>query len=68
MLTNRETTIALVANAIAVYSILNERGELPDGSNMYGFVLDAVPAAHRDGMTPDMIDEVFESVTLAHNS
>ena len=68
MLTDRETTIALVANAIAVYSMLSERGELPDGSNMYGFVLDAVPAARRDGMTPDMVDEVFESVTLAHNS
>ena len=69
MLTERESLIALVANAIAVYSILNERDELPDqNSTMYGFVLDAIPSSYKSILTPEIIDDVFESVTAAHNS
>lgn len=69
MLTERESLIALVANAIAVYSILSERGELPgDATTMYGFVLEAIPARCRSAVTAELIDDVFESVTAAHNN
>lgn len=69
MLTERETLIALVANGIAVYSMLIERDEISDqDSTMYGFVLDAVPPSYRHMLTSEIIDDVFEAVTAAHNS
>lgn len=69
LLSDRELLIALVANAIAVYSILHERGELPEKTTMYGFVLDAIGAdKYKTKLTPEIIDDVFASVTSAHNS
>lgn len=81
MLTEREKIVTLVANGIAVYSILNERGEIPAGGGgddsgknggdsvtIYSFVLDAVPPPYRSEITAEIIDEVFAAVTSAHNS
>ena len=70
VLDKKETIVALVANGIAVYSMLRERDEIPDlnATTMYGFVLDSIPAKFKQNVTADLIDAVFESVTAAHNS
>lgn len=68
MLTEREKTVAIIANGIAVYSMLRERGELPEGDTMYGFILKVVPSVIKTSLDPELIDEVFEFVSASHNS
>lgn len=68
LLSKREILISLVANGIAVYSILHERNEISENTTMYGFVLDTIPDAYKTDLTSEIIDDVFESVTSAHNS
>ena len=67
-LTDREKTIAVISNGIAVFSLLQERGELPKKVNMYDFVLKAVPDKVRSELSAELIDEVFEYVVSAHGS
>ncbi len=68
MLSESETLIALVANSIAVYSLLKERDDIPGNVTLYGFVLDSIPSKYKEHLTTDIIEDVFESVTAAHNS
>ena len=67
-LTLREKAVAITANGIAVYSLLQERGDLPDGTTMYDFVLRVVPDELRQKITADLVDEVFVYVSTAHGS
>ena len=42
-LSNKEKIIAIISNGIAVFSLLQERDELPKNTTMYDFVLKVIP-------------------------
>lgn len=68
VLTNKEKTIAIISNGIAVYSLLQERDNLPENTTMYDFILKVVPDDIRSELNIDLIDEVFQYVSSAHSS
>jgi len=68
VLTIREKTVAIISNGIAVYSLLQERGDLPENTTMYDFVLKVVPMDIRPELNIELIDEVFQYVTSTHSS
>ena len=68
VLTNKEKIIAIIANGIAVYSLYQERGNLPENTTIFDFVLKAVPDSLKSELTPELIDEVFVYVSSAHSS
>ena len=67
-LTNKEKTIAIISNGIVVYSLYQERGNLPENTTMYDFILKAIPDSIKSELTPELIDEVFVYVSSAHSS
>jgi len=67
-LTNKEKTIALISNGIAVYSLYQERGNLPENTTMFDFILKVIPQDIKSELNPELIDEVFEYVSSAHSS
>jgi len=67
-LTNREKLIALISNGIAVYSLYQEQGSLPENTSMFDFILKVIPDEIKQELTPELIDEVFEFVSSAHSS
>ena len=67
-LTDKEKTIALISNGIAVYSIYQEQGKLPENTTMFDFVLKVIPEEIKSELSPELIDEVFEYVSSAHSS
>jgi hypothetical protein len=67
-LSNKEKTIALISNGIAVYSIYQEQGKLPENTTMFDFVLKVIPEEIKSELSPELIDEVFEYVSSAHSS
>jgi hypothetical protein len=67
-LTNKEKIIAIISNGIAVYSLLQERGNLPENTTMYDFVLKAIPEDAKPELNVELIDEVFQYVSSAHSS
>ena len=69
-LTDRERAVAAIANGIAVFSMLQSRGEGPPGgaATMHDFVLRTAPEGVRRELSADLIDEVFSCVTSAHSS
>ena len=67
-LNNREKMISIISNGIAVFSLLQERDELPKNTTMYDFVLKVIPADIKLELNVELIDEVFQYVTSAHNS
>ena len=67
-LSNREKTIAIISNGIAVFSLLQERDELPPNTTMYDFVLKVVPEDIKSELSAELIDEVFRYVTSTHSS
>ncbi|MFB5597819.1 MAG: hypothetical protein ACE5RJ_02225 [Nitrosopumilaceae archaeon] len=67
-LTKKEKTVALISNAIAVYSLYQERGNLPENTSLIDFILKAVPEDIKSEISMELIDEVFEYVSNAHNS
>ena len=67
-LSNREQTVAIISNGIAVFSLLQEREELPPNTTMYDFVLKVVPEELKSELSAELIDEVFQYVTSAHSS
>ena len=68
VLTNHEKIIALISNGIAVYSLYQERGNLPDNTTMFDFILKVIPKDLKSELSPELIDEVFEFVSNAHSS
>ncbi|MGH1567250.1 MAG: hypothetical protein ACRBB5_07535 [Nitrosopumilus sp.] len=68
VLTIREKTVAIISNGIAVYSLLQERDDLPENTTMYDFVLKVVPNDIRPELNIELIDEVFQYVTSTHSS
>ena len=67
-LTVREKAAVLISNGISVYSLLQERGELPKNVTIYDFVLKSIPDDVRPEVTALLIDEIFEYVSHTHNS
>ena len=67
-LNNREKMISIISNGIAVFSLLQERDELPKNTTMYDFVLKVIPADIKSELSVELIDEVFQYVTSAHSS
>ena len=65
-LTNREKIISIISNGIAVFSLLQERDELPKNTSMYDFILKVMPLEIKSQLSAELIDEVFQYVTSAH--
>ena len=67
-LSDKEKIIAIISNGIAVFSLLQERDELPKNTTMYDFVLKVIPEDIKSELSVELIDEVFRYVTSAHSS
>ena len=67
-LTDKEKMIAIISNGIAVFSLLQEREELPKNTTMYDFVLKVVPKDIKSELSIELIDEIFQYVTFTHSS
>ncbi len=67
-LTNKEKRIAVISNGIAVFSLLQERGELPENTTMYDFILRVIPEDIKSELNIELIDEIFHYVSSAHSS
>jgi len=67
-LTNKEKIIAIISNGIVVYSLYQERGNIPEDTTMFDFILKAIPDSIKSELTPELIDEVFVYVSSAHSS
>jgi len=68
VLTNKEKIISIISNGIAVFSLLQEREELPKNTTMYDFVIKVIPEDIKSELSVELIDEVFRYVTTAHSS
>ena len=68
VLSNREKLIALISNGIAVYSLYQEQGNIPENITMFDFILKVIPIEIKSELSPELIDEVFEFVSSAHSS
>ncbi len=67
-LTDKEKMIAVISNGIAVFSLLQERDDLPENTTMYDFVLKVIPEDVKSELSIELIDEVFQYVSTAHSS
>ena len=67
-LTDKEKMVAIISNGIAVFSLLQERDELPKNTTMYDFVLKVVPEDIKSELSIELIDEVFQYITASHSS
>lgn len=67
-LNDKEKMVAIISNGIAVFSLLQERDELPKNTTMYDFILKVVPEDIKPELSVELIDEVFQYVTSAHSS
>ncbi len=67
-LTNKEKIVAIISNGIAVFSLLQEKGDLPENTSMYDFVLKVIPEDVKKEISIELIDEVFQYVSSAHSS
>jgi len=68
VLSDKEKMVAVISNGIAVFSLLQERDELPKNTSMYDFVLKVIPEDIKSELSVELIDEVFQYVTSAHSS
>lgn len=68
VLSDKEKMVAVISNGIAVFSLLQERDELPKNTTMYDFVLKVIPEDIKSELSVELIDEVFQYVTSAHSS
>jgi hypothetical protein len=68
VLSDKEKSIVLIANAIAVFSVFQERGDLPKNVSMVDFILKTIPDSMKDYVSIELIDEVFEFVSSSHSS
>ena len=68
VLTNKEKMISVISNGIAVFSLLQERDELPKNTSLYDFVLKVIPEDIKSELSAELIDEVFQYVTTAHST
>ena len=67
-LSDKEKMVAIISNGIAVYTLLQERDELPKNTTMYDFVLKVIPEDIKSELNIELVDEVFQYVSSAHSS
>ena len=67
-LSEKEKMVAIISNGIAVFSLLQERDELPKNTTMYDFILKVIPEDIKSELSIELIDEVFEYVSTTHSS
>jgi len=67
-LSDKEKMVAIISNGIAVFSLLQERDELPKNTTMYDFVLKVIPEDIKSELNIELVDEVFQYVSSAHSS
>lgn len=67
-LSDKEKLIAMISNGVSIFSLLQEREELHQNATMYDFVLKVIPEDLKEGLSVELIDEVFQYVTSAHSS
>ena len=67
-LDKKEKMIAIISNGIAVFSLLQERDELPKNTTMYNFVLKVIPDDIKSELSVELIDEIFHYVTSTHGA
>ena len=67
-LSDKEKMIAIISNGIAVFSLLQEKGNLPENTTMYDFILKVIPEDIKSELNIELIDEVFQYVTSTHSS
>jgi len=68
MLSDKEKIIVLVSNAIAVYSLYQERDDIPKNVSMIDFILKTIPDKMKGEISIELIDEIFEFVSNSHSS
>lgn len=68
VLSDKEKMVAVISNGIAVFSLLQEREELPKNTTMYDFVLNVIPEDIKSELSVELIDEVFQYVISTHSS
>ncbi len=66
VLNNQEKAIAMITNALVVYSISTENGKTAESQSMIDFILKSMPADIKPEATIQLIDEVFEYVSKSH--
>ena len=57
----------IIPTELRVFSLLQERDELPKNTTMYDFVLKVIPENIKSELSVELIDEIFQYVTSAHN-
>ena len=67
-LTNKEKMVVIISNGISVFSLLQERDDLPKNTTMYDFVLKIIPEDIKSELSIELIDEIFQYVSSAHSS
>jgi len=67
-LTNKEKMVAIISNGIAVFSLLQERDDIPKNITMYDFVLKVIPEDIKSELSVELIDEIFQYVSTTHSS
>ena len=67
VLTEREQLVAIITNGIAAYSLYSERGEMPESTTMFDFILRAMPEDLKSKVNMEIIDEVFDYVSKTHS-
>ncbi len=67
-LTDKEKIVAIISNGIAVFSLLQEKGDLPENTSMYDFVLKVIPEEIKSELSIELIDEIFQYVSTTHSS
>ncbi|PBO85975.1 MAG: hypothetical protein COA77_00060 [Thaumarchaeota archaeon] len=67
-LSDKEKMVAIISNGIAVFTLLQERDELPKNTTMYDFVLKVIPDEIKLELSIELVDEIFRYVSSAHSS
>ena len=67
-LSDKEKMVAIISNGIAVFTLLQERDELPKNTTMYDFVLKVIPEDIKSELNIELVDEIFQYVTSVHSS
>lgn len=67
-LSDKEKMVAIISNGIAVFTLLQERDELPKNTTMYDFVLKVIPEDIKSELNIELVDEVFHYVSSTHSS
>lgn len=62
-LTEREKTIIIIANTIALYSQKLQEGNIPQNQSVIDFILKAMPEDRRTEVSIQLIDDIFSFIS-----